>query len=202
LRPAAERIRQPSSHDVLDHALTVEISNVQQTLSAVEPDVLLRATQLLAEAPHIGVIAGDSGVGTSHDLVAQLGMIRPNVFLAEIGSVAVVRSLAWLKQGDVLVTIDSARYEAVVVDAVERAAASGVSIISLSDSHLSPVARRAACSFRIVDRGTGPFDSYTGALALVNLLVAATVKIIGAEVVTHLDHLEATWRDSDALRSD
>jgi DNA-binding MurR/RpiR family transcriptional regulator len=202
LRPAAARIRQRADNDVLEHAINTELGNVQQTLSAVEPDVLQRAAALLRDSRMVGVLAGDSGIGVAHDLVIQLGMVRPNVFVAEVGSVAVVRSLAWLGAADVLIAIDSARYETAVVAAAERASDAGVPIVAFSDSHLSRIAKIATCSFRFVDEGAGPFDSYVGVLALANLLVAATVRAAGVDVVEHLDQLEATWRATSALGSE
>ena len=45
-------------------------------------------------------------------------------------------------------------------------------VIALSDSVLSPLARRADLHFVVPAKGNGPFDSYVGALALLDVLVA------------------------------
>jgi DNA-binding MurR/RpiR family transcriptional regulator len=200
LRPAAARIRQQTGDDVIESALAAELANVQMTLSGVEPDVLARCVSLLSLSRRVCVLAGDSGVGVAHDFVTQLGMVRADVTMADLGSVALVRSIAWMTSDDVLVAIDTARYEAAIVDAVELAIESGSRVIAISDSHLSPIARSSTCSLRVVDQGAGPFDSYTGVLALTNLLVTAVVRAAGATVIAHLDRLEASWTETSALR--
>jgi DNA-binding MurR/RpiR family transcriptional regulator len=200
LRPAAARIRQQTGNDVIESALATELANVQSTLAGVEPDALARCVSLLNSSRRVCVLAGDSGVGVAHDFVTQLGMVRADVTMADLGSVALVRSIAWMTSDDVLVVIDTARYEAAIVDAVELAIDSGSRVIAISDSHLSPIARSSTCSLRVVDQGAGPFDSYTGVLALTNLLVTAVVRAAGATVITHLDRLEASWTETSALR--
>jgi DNA-binding MurR/RpiR family transcriptional regulator len=124
------------------------------------------------------------------------------VELVAVGSIALSRSLAWLERADVLVAIDTARYERSIATAVERAATGGSRVLAVSDSHVSPIARVATWSFQIVDTGAGPFDSFVAALALTNLLVTLTTRVLGRKAVGHIDRLDADWEDTDVLRPD
>ena len=109
------------------------------------------------------------------DFTIQLGMVRGGVEVADVGSIALSRSLAWLGRDDVLVAIDTARYERSIATAVGAGGRGRhPRALTISDSHVSPIARVATWSFQILDTGAGPFDSFVGALALTNLLVSLT----------------------------
>src|SRR6478609_390374 len=180
----------------------IEVANVQETFAQLDATVTAAAADALARAAHVTVIAGDAARGVALDLSIQLGMLRGDVDLADVGSIALSRSLAWLGRDDVLVAIDTARYERSVATAVERAAADGARVLAVSDSHVSPIARVATWSFPVVDTGAGPFDSFVAALALTNLLVTLTARRLGRKAVRHIDRLDADWDATGALRPD
>ena len=166
---------------------------MQETFARLDPAVAAAAADALARAGRVAVIAGDAARGVALDFTIQLGMVRGGVEVADVGSIALSRSLAWLGRDDVLVAIDTARYERSVATAVERAAADGARVLAVSDSHVSPIARVATWSFQVVDTGAGPFDSFVAALALTNLLVSLTARRLGRKAVRHIDRLDADW---------
>jgi RpiR family transcriptional regulator, carbohydrate utilization regulator len=202
LRPAAERIREQKSADTLGTSANTEASNVRRTLEAVDPDALGLATKTLTSAKTVAVVASDAAQGVASLFAADLGMLRPGVTSITGGTVGAVRSSARLGKGDTVVVIDVARYDRGVVDVVRALRSSGVSVIALTDSALAPVAKDALVSFTFADVGVGPFDSYVGALAFLNLLVAEVARRLQGTATTHLDRLEARWTELDALLGD
>jgi DNA-binding MurR/RpiR family transcriptional regulator len=198
LRPAVERIREPAAGDRVNAVLHAEVANLQKTIGAVEPAVLDEAVSLLQSANHVAVLAADAASGVGSTFAADLGFIRRGVQLIDGGEVAVARRLSRLGPGDVLVAIDVRRYDRLVVDATRRAATAGVAVIALTDSMLSPLAAVARASFVFSADGVGPFDSYVGALALVNVLVASLTALANDDVVAHLDRVEAAWEQLGA----
>jgi len=202
LRQATHRIRQHPTGDPIARARDVELANVQETFARIDAALATDAAAALAGAGRVAVLAGDAARGIAHDFAGQLGMLRDGVEPADTGSIALSRSLAWLERDDVLVVIDTARYEASVASATERAAASGARVLAVSDSHVSPIARVATWSFQVLDTGAGPFDSFVGALALTNLLAGLTARRLGRRAVRRLDRLEADWDAAGILRRD
>ncbi len=200
LRQATQRVRQPRDGDPVERALAAELANLETTFARLDRRTLGRAAERLARAGHVAILAGDGARGIATDLAAQLGMLRRDVELVDAGPVALGRALSWLDRDDLLVVIDTARYEGTVADAVTLAADAGVAVLALSDSHRSPVASRARWSFEVSDTGAGPFDSFVAALALTNLLVALVTELLGRGAVRHLDRLDATWDAAGALR--
>lgn len=201
LRQASQRVRRPRDGDPVDRALAAETANLESTFERLDRRTLGRAADRIACAGHVAVVAGDAARGIAADFAAQLGMLRREVELIDPGPVALGRTLSWLDRDDVLVVIDTARYERTVVDAVTAAADQGVAVLAVSDSHLSPVASPARWSFEVADGGAGPFDSFVAALALTNLLVALVTERLGRGAVRHLDRLDATWDATNALDS-
>jgi DNA-binding MurR/RpiR family transcriptional regulator len=202
LRQATQRIRRRATGDPVAQARDTELANVQETFERLDAALAQQAAEALARAGAVAVLAGDAARGIAHDFASQLGMVRAGVDVADVGAIALTRSLAWLGRDDILVTIDTARYEESVAAAVERAADAGAQVLAITDSHVSPAARVSTWSFQVVDDGAGPFDSFVGTLALTNLLVSLAARTLGRHAVGHLDRLEAAWDDAGILRRD
>lgn len=200
LRPAAERIRNPVPDDVLGRAAHIELDNVQGTLGAVEPEVFDRAVDLLSNLERtVHVLSGEAERGVALQFEMELAVVRPGVESFFGSEVAVARSLALLASGDVVLAIDLRRYERWLLDAAEQAVASGAVLVAVTDSLLSPLARRAAASFVVSAGGAGPFDSHVGTLALLNALVAACSGRLQASARDRIDRIEASWSERHAL---
>jgi DNA-binding MurR/RpiR family transcriptional regulator len=203
LRPATERIRLRPPHDLLGRALVAELDNVQATLGETDPASFDAAVRLLAaRRARIHVVAGEAAVGIAHLLAEQLAMLRDDVVLLGGSPVRVTSQLANAAAGDVVVVIDLRRYDRWLVDAIGAGVDAGLSVVTLTDGPLSPFARGAAVGFTVAADGVGPFDSYVGALALVNALVAGVAARFRADATKRLDRIEAAWRQAGALQVD
>jgi DNA-binding MurR/RpiR family transcriptional regulator len=102
----------------------------------------------------------------------------------------------------VVVALDLRRYDRWVLDWVERAAAAGAALVVLTDSAVSPLARAAGEGdqvFVVAAESAGPFDTYVGALALFDALIAGVADRTRAASTDALDRVEAAWRDADVL---
>jgi DNA-binding MurR/RpiR family transcriptional regulator len=203
LRPASERIRRPQPGDTLGVTLATELANVAATLEAVDAGAFAEAVRLLSAPATRGgrvfVLSGDASCGVARLLATELGMLRTGVALLAGSEVAIARVLADLGPADVLIVLDLARYDRLVVATAKRAAARGATLVALTDSALSPLAAHARVAFTVAAVGAGPFDSHTGMLALVNALVAGVAARLRRSATDRLDRLEAAWTEAAAL---
>ena len=200
LRPATARIRQPEAGDLLDRALHVELDNAQATLDNVDRERFGLAIRALANsATRVFVLVGEASNGIGVQLVSHLSMLRPGVVQLSGSAVRVHRALAELRPGDTVLTLDLPRYDAWLIDAAEAAASRHATVIALSDSVLSPLARCADLHFVVQAKGVGPFDSYLGALALLDALVAGVADALRASATESLDRIEAAWSEAGVL---
>ncbi len=95
--------------------------------------------------------------------------------------------------------LDLPRYDAWLIDAAVAAEARRATVIALSDSVLSPLARHADLHFVIASNGVGPFDSYLGAMALLDTMVAGVADRLRASATESLDRIEGAWSDAGVL---
>lgn len=199
LRPAAERIRQPTGDDLVGRHLHAESSNVAASLEGLDPDALAETVDRLAAASAVWILSGDASAGVARQVCGDLAALRPGVALLEGNEVAVQRTVALLGSDDAVVAIDLRRYDRWVVEAARRSTAAGAWLLALTDSGLSPLAAAAHRTLTVSAAGVGPFDSHVGTLALGNLLVAGVADRLRTSAMDRIDRAEAAWTQTGAL---
>jgi DNA-binding MurR/RpiR family transcriptional regulator len=206
LRPATERIRRggvPADDHLLERARALEVANVDATLTSVSPEDLRTVVGLLADLDRaVWVLAADEAAGVARQVTTELSMVRTDVDTVLGSPVRVARQLADLDPGDVVLVLDLPRYDRAVLDAAKLATSRSATVVALTDGPLSPLAGVATHSFSVAAEGAGPFDSYVGALALLNVLTAAVADALRDSATDRLDRIEAAWRETDALTDD
>lgn len=200
LRPAAERIRQRTSDDLLSAGLTAAMTCVQATFAGIDPGRLDAIVRLLSVRQRtVWVVAGDASSGVAHQFAVEMSMLRPNVVELTGSPVNVARQLADIGNRDVVIALDLRRYDRWVLDAVTMATAAGATVVALTDGPLSPLAKGAAHLVTIEADGVGPFDNYVGALATLAAITAGVADRLRGPATAHLDRIEEAWTGTGAL---
>lgn len=206
LRPAVERIRDAPTTGgaaLLARHLAAETSNVQATLEGVDVTMLEGAVALLADRSRpVLVLSGVACRGVAMQFVGDLEHLRPTCRLLDGNPIDIVRTLALVGAEATVVALDLRRYERWLIEAQHEARSNGASVISITDSVLSPLARHADHSFVVEAASAGPFDSHVGTLALLDLLVANVATALRSSATDRLDRLEAAWQRADVLTDD
>ncbi len=200
LRPAAERIRELGGDLPITRHRAAELSNVQATLDAVDPQTLDAVVTLLADLHHdVLVLAGEAERGVAIQFATDLGALRPGVVTVGGSDVTVRRQLALSGSGATLIVIDLRRYERWLLKAFEQGKGAGHTIVALTDGVLSPLAMGAHHSFAVAAASVSPFDSHVGTLALCDLLVAQTAERLQESAADRLQLVESAWAQGRAL---
>ncbi len=200
LRPAAERIHEVPTSDVLGRVRAVELDNVAGTLEAASPEAFDEVVGMLADETHrIHVLAGDASRGIGMLFADELSMLRAGVAIWFGADVRMARNLADVQRGDVLVVIDHRRYERWVIETTRLARERGARVVALCDSALSPLADLAWSTFVVRAESAGPFDSHIGTVALINALMAGAAARRQQPAADRLDSIETAWREYGAL---
>ncbi|MET0324724.1 MAG: MurR/RpiR family transcriptional regulator [Ilumatobacteraceae bacterium] len=200
LRPAAERIRELGGDQPITRHRAAELSNVQATLDAIDPDTLDAVVCLFADLGRdVLVLAGDAERGVATQFATELGALRSGVAMVRGSEVTVRRQLALSTAGSTLVVVDLRRYERWVLDAFEQGKGAGHTIVALTDGLLSPLAMGAHHSFAISAASVSPFDSHVGTLALFDLLVGLTAERLKDSAAERLQLVETAWAEGSTL---
>ncbi len=193
LAPAAERVGARPPADLWARVAATDSENVIRSLEAAGPS-LNRVVGMLSDerrAVHVVPSAACRAVGVA--LVDQLSQLRDGVALRFGPPTEVARELAGAGRGDVVVVIDTRRYERWVIEAASHARATGASVVAVTDTPLSPLVPGSDAHLLVRVVGAGPFDSLTGALSVVNALAA------GVAARTHLGAGKRLRRAEEAL---
>lgn len=201
LRPAAERIHEADLGSLSEHA-AAELANVRGTLTGVDDAALTTVVERLADRSHpIAVVAGDACAGVAQIFVSQMHQLRPGVQMIGGSQVAVQRDLAVLPENSSVVLIDLRRYEQWVLDAHQVTTARSLWSVAITDSMLSPLAAGADVAFVAAAASIGPFDSYVGVLALLDLIALDVASQLRDSATARLADIEAAWSERDTLTS-
>jgi DNA-binding MurR/RpiR family transcriptional regulator len=202
LGPAAQRIHHAGGEgrDLIRATLDVEVANLRQTFESLDDAAVEALADELSDLRYrVTVLAGEAATGIGAQLARDLAALRPDVVHVSGNEVAVSAHVAQLAEGDLLVVIDLRRYDRWLLDTVEQARSRGLRLVVLTDSVLSPLAGGAQWCLVVAAAAAGPFDSYVGALALGNLVVAATAQRLRRVAGDRLTRAEAAWQRTQAL---
>jgi DNA-binding MurR/RpiR family transcriptional regulator len=199
LRPAVERIQTADLGSRSDHA-AAELANVETTLTDVDDASLTALVDRLADLDRpVMVLSSDASAGVAQQFVIQLHQLRPQVTILGGSDVEVRRELAVVPDSATLVVIDLRRYEQWVLDAHQLAVERGLWSAGVTDSMLSPIASAADVTFVVGAASTGPFDSYVGMLALLNLVAIDVAAQLKDSATERLAAIEASWTARPSL---
>lgn len=199
LRPAVERIGAADPGSRSDHA-AAELSNVRSTLTGVDDADLAELVERISDlARPVAVVSGEASTGVATQFVSQLRQLRPNVTLIGGSDVSVGQSLAVLEEHATLVFVDLRRYERWVLDAHRIVSDRSMWSAGITDSMLSPIASNADVAFVVGAVSTGPFDSYVGVLALLNLVTTDVAAHLTESATERLAAIEDAWTRHGSL---
>lgn len=180
--------------DVLNNILNSDIDKIRLTLEEVNREEFARVVELLLSAEHIYIL----GVRSSASLAGFLGfyfnLIFDNVKLIHTNSVSeMFEQILRVKKGDAVIGISFPRYSSRTIKALNYAKDQGAAVVALTDSILSPLARRA--DYTLVARSdmVSFVDSLVAPLSLINALIVAISMKKKNEVSNTFERLERIW---------
>jgi DNA-binding MurR/RpiR family transcriptional regulator len=136
--------------------------------------------------------------GVAFYLAYAYGLLRGNGRLVSGTGGTLSDQVANIGQRGVLVAISQTPYTRQTVEAVALARDHGATVIALTDSPLSPLARHAQHVLLYDTASNAYFHSTTGAQALAEALTAAVAAHGGANAISHLRRMQAHLRNSGA----
>ena len=193
-RPS-ERIRS-SAGQVAATKATISDA-IASVFDAVEGDRIAALVTPIVQARKVWVLSGETSQAGARALQSGLAMVRPGVHWLEEHSVGTELSDA--APGDTAIVIDFSRYRKQVTLAAQVLAESGVTIVAITDSPLSPLVELADTWSQINVPAVGPFDSSVPVVAMCELVVAQVARELQEVATDRIDRIEAHWEQTETF---
>ncbi|MEX0956710.1 MAG: MurR/RpiR family transcriptional regulator [Rhizobiaceae bacterium] len=157
---------------ILEGSIAALAASLEELKGSVSTDDLQQAVAALHKAGHVYI----AGLRRSRAIATYMayGLTRSErpCSLLDFGGGMAAQQVANMAPNDVLVAIAFPPYSEPVVDVVVDAHLSGKQVLAITDAPQSPLARHAKLAFFVDNAATGQFRPISGAIALVQTLVA------------------------------
>ena len=175
------------------------ISNaISSVFEAVDGERLGALAAPILRAHKVWILSGETSQAGARKLHSGLSIVRPGVHFVDERTFGVDACDAG--SFDAAVVIDFFRYRRRVTEAARLLAQSGVAIVAITDSPLSPLVELTATWCEIEVPAIGPFDSSVPAVAIAELLVSRVARDLQDEATARIDRIEALWEETGVFQ--
>jgi DNA-binding MurR/RpiR family transcriptional regulator len=186
-----EEAQRAVSESVLDEALAVASHNVAATRGLLASRDFEEAVEVLSDVRRrVMIIGGRVSAPLARYLAAQMHLLRPGTSFVDVERGAPAQQLIDMRKTDVLAVFDYRRYQPDTIECARLAASRGCDVILFTDQWLSPASAFARQVLVTSVETIGPFDSLVGAMAVLEGLVAAVLRKLGARAEARMQSLE------------
>jgi len=186
---------------ILEHVMLNDAKNIENMVSQITMADFERAVNMLLEAENVYVIGLRSSAPMAMNFAMGLRQIRGKCHLLQPGVGDLVDQIVALTDKDLLFCLCFGRYTRVTLHAMDYARKIGAQIISVTDSPVSPAARRADLVFT-VRYGVWFYGASAALFSLLHALVAAILVHQNDAAQTRLERLDAVIEEFNIFDTD
>lgn len=172
-----------------------DIDNIKKTISDLDLSSIRKATDLFVKSKNIYIIGLRSSSFLAGYLCFYLNFLFSNVRLISAGANDIFELLVKADKDDVVMGITFPRYSKKTLEALDYAKSKGCSIISLTDSLLSPAANRADVTLVAKSDMISFVDSLVAPMSLINAFIIALGEKKKKDINFYFEELEKIWQD-------
>lgn len=198
-----ELLKERFDGDALSKSFNSDIESIRKTLAMTDTASFDGFVSALMNANRIYIVGARSSASLAIFLNFYLSILFDNVQVVHtvIGSEAFDQMFR-VKQGDVVLGISFPRYSKLTVDVLEFSKRAGATVLGLTDSKRSPIAKCADITL-YADNASDTFvDSLTAPLALINALILEIGRRDPERTSTRFGILERIWAENDVYDYD
>ena len=180
--------------DVLDKILVSDAEKIRRTLEEIDRDAFEAAVDKIVAAEKIYIIGVRSSSSLAGFLNFNFRMMFDNVkFVQTTSGSEMFEQIMSIGEKDVMIAISFPRYSKRIVNAVEYAHNAGADVISLTDSHQSPIAGMADQLLLARSDLVSFVDSLVAPLSIINAIIVAVSRKKMDDIRVRFDKLEKIW---------
>lgn len=202
---ALQRFEQASEHlesrDMLSLVMNSDISRLKATYEQLDKELFEKAVQSISKAKKIYIIGVRSSSALASFLGFYLNLLFDDVRVISTTSVSeVFEQIMRIGEDDVLIGISFPRYSNRTVKALQYAKTNGATVISVTDSKVSPLVEYSDVAL-LAESGMVSFvDSLVAPLSIINALIVSLGMNKKSEIKDTFDRLEDIWKEYNVYK--
>lgn len=184
-----------SVEDVLGAIMQADLNNLARTAELLPKETFAEVVRVLKDTRDLHILGMRSAYSLAHFLAMSMHFLRRSPRLMAPGTHDLWGEISLLGPNSVLFAISFPRYTRLTVEAAQAAHDAGATVISLTDSVLSPL---AACSDYVLPafyRIDSFVESYAAAFSVINAVVTGIAFLDGAKTSERLKRMEVLWKE-------
>jgi DNA-binding MurR/RpiR family transcriptional regulator len=191
MQVTADRI---GKSDVLDSVFNQDIDIIRRTMEETSHDNFYKSVDAIISARKIYIIGTRSSSALATFLSYYFNLIFDNVLLVQSTSEGeIFEQMIRIDKRDVVIGISFPRYSRKAVKGMDFAHKQGATVIAITDSSFSPLAKPADYLLLARSDIASIVDSLVAPLSLINALIVTTALKKSGEVTQVFKRLEDIW---------
>ncbi len=184
------------SGDILTNVLNSDIEQIRLTMDDINREDFSRAADTIANAKHIYILGVRSSAALANFMGFYFNLVFDNVRLVnEYSNSEVFEQVLRITKGDVFIALSFPRYSRRTIKAMRFARDMGASVIGITDTASSPIAKLADIALYARSDMVSFLDSLVAPLSLVNALVVAASSRAEGDLYKNFERLEHIWAE-------
>lgn len=183
--------------DVLDAVMQADLNNLVRTAELVPKEAFVQTVNILRETGDLQILGLRSAHGLAHFLAMAMHFLGRRAKVLVPDTHDLWGEISLMGASSVLFAISFPRYTKLTIEAAKAAHEAGVTVISLTDSVLSPLAQYSNYVLPACYRIDSLVESHVAALSVLNAVVTGIAFMDGSRAFERLKRLESLWKDKD-----
>jgi DNA-binding MurR/RpiR family transcriptional regulator len=180
--------------DILDSVFNQDIDIIRRTMEETPHEDFYRAVDAIIGARKIYILGTRSSLALATFLSYYFNLIFENVLLVQSTSEGeIFEQMIRIDERDVVIGISFPRYSRKAVKAMNFAHKRGATVVAITDSAFSPLAKEADNLLLARSDIASIVDSLVAPLSLINALIVTTALKKSGEVTQVFKKLEDIW---------
>ncbi len=193
--------QQIGSGEVLDKVLNLDIDKIRITLEETSRADFNKAVDAIVGAKNIYIIGSRSASALAGFLAYYFGLVFDNVKLVNTTSSSeMFEQILRIDKGDIIIGISFPRYSNLTIQAFDYASKRGGSVVAITDSNTSPIAKNADYILLARSDMASFVDSVVAPLSLINALIVAVGLKKRDDIENTFNRLENIWAEYDVYQ--
>lgn len=185
--------------NVVKGVLKSDIDNIRSTLDKIDPLTFNEIVDKLFEAKRIYILGLRSSTALAEFLGFYLNLILDNVKIVSSGISDIFEQMLSITSEDLVIGISFPRYSKRTIDALNYAKTKGSTVVSITDSDMSPLAKNSDYTLFAQSNMTSFVDSLVAPLSVINALIIA-VGFREKDIISKsFSELEKIWANYDVF---